>query len=142
VENCDRRSRRQSGLCDLHYQRWRVRGRPTDLSEITGERRQRTRGSDRRINNDGYVVVYAPDHPNAWVTGWILEHRKVMADLLGRPLRRDEIPHHRNGVRTDNRLENLELCVYGHPRGQRAEDLVEWAVALLRQYAPDRLAQP
>ena len=62
-----------------------------------------------------------------------------MEQQLGRPLLPDETVHHINGVRDDNRPENLELWSSSHPKGQRVEDKVEWAAEILKQYAPDRL---
>ena len=54
------------------------------------------------LDRDGYVRAKGPD-------GWTVEHRLIMAIHLGRPLTADEVVHHRNGDRTDNRLENLML---------------------------------
>jgi len=64
---------------------------------------------DYPVMKNGYIRVYDPNHPNATAGGYVLEHRKIMADHLGRPLREDEIVHHINGDTTDNRKENLKL---------------------------------
>ena len=61
-------------------------------------------------------------------------HRYVMEQVLGRPLTRDESVHHINGNKTDNRPGNLELWVKTHPCGQRVEDKISAAVALLQTY--------
>lgn len=63
-----------------------------------------------------------------------------MAGIIGRELRREETVHHVNGVRDDNRPENLELWSGRHGKGQRVVDHVEFAVDTLRLYAPHLLA--
>lgn len=63
-----------------------------------------------------------------------MEHRLVMAEMLGRPLRKGETVHHKNGIKDDNRPENLELWVNMHPYGQRVTDLVAFARQILAEY--------
>lgn len=61
---------------------------------------------------DGYVAVWLPEHPFA-KSGYVMEHRLVMEKEIGRYLTREEVVHHINGRRDDNRIENLKLFPNG-----------------------------
>lgn len=62
-----------------------------------------------RTNKEGYILVYARGHPYASKSGYVLEHRLVMEKKLGRYLLPWEKVHHINGIKDDNRSENLQL---------------------------------
>ena len=81
----------------------------------------------------GYVLIWKPEHPNCKTAGYIHEHRFVMSEYLNRPLNREENVHHKNGIRDDNRLENLELWTRSQPYGQRQEDLIEYYKKFLEE---------
>ena len=60
--------------------------------------------------SSGYICILKPEHPLCDNQGYIREHRFIMEKHLGRHLKPEEIIHHLNGIKTDNRLENLALC--------------------------------
>jgi endogenous inhibitor of DNA gyrase (YacG/DUF329 family) len=94
---------------------------------------------DKYTSTKGYVIVYSPDHPAANKNGYVFEHRLVVEAALGRLLEKGETVHHRNGLRTDNRVENLELWTGDHPSGQRVEDMIEFCKEFLARYQPEAL---
>lgn len=69
-------------------------------------------GGHTKKRPDGYIAVYLPDHPCANKEGYVMEHRLVMEEHIGRYLRKDESVHHINGKRDDNRIENLMLLSF------------------------------
>ncbi len=79
----------------------------------------------------------APDHPRANKKGYVLEHILIMEEKLGRHLVEGETVHHRNGIRGDNRLENLELWCQPQPAGIRVSDAIAWAKEILDRYETD-----
>jgi hypothetical protein len=120
------------GLCNAHG---RQKRRGQDLTPL----QQKGVG---HVNENGYRLISKMGHPNAYPSGKIPEHRWMMAEYLGRPLLPNEDVHHKNGRRSDNRIENFELWVYRRqPRGQRVLDLLADARQIIAQYGEieDRL---
>lgn len=87
------------------------------------------------LAKNGYVYIYRKGHPNARnYQGLMLEHRFVMSEHLGRPLSTKETVHHKNGIKHDNRIENLELFDRSHGQGEKVTDKIEWCIDFLSKY--------
>lgn len=89
-----------------------------------------------RKTKDGYIHIYQKDLQRS-----VAEHVLVMEQMLGRKIKKGETVHHRNGVRDDNRPENLELWASPHRPGQRITDLLAMAKELLYTHEPAALSE-
>ena len=69
-------------------------------------------GGHKKKRSDGYVAIYCPEHQKANKDGYVMEHILVMEEAIGRHLAEEEVVHHKNHKRDDNRLENLELMTF------------------------------
>ncbi len=116
--NCGKLKQRKSALCRSCY----------------NDSKQYPNSDVKHKAIDGYIYVYFRAHPGADKNGRIYEHRLVMEEKLGRYLFPFENVHHINGIRDDNRIENLELWTKVQPTGARVEDVVKWAKEVLKLY--------
>ena len=98
--------------------------------ECAAESQVKGWGTDK----NGYQVSYRSDGTKRV---WVMQHRQVMEEFLGRPLRREETVHHKNGNRADNRIENLELWSSRHGKGQRVSDKIDFCRSFLQDYQVD-----
>lgn len=81
---------------------------PLRKGQLAAARNPNWKGG-RTVASNGYVLLKRPEHPAADSRGYVYEHRLVAELMLKRPLRRGEVVHHRNGIKHDNRPQNLEI---------------------------------
>lgn len=109
-------------MCQFHY------GRSRGVIPMT----RKKRGGTWHKNHYGYL--YREVYVDGKVARREAQHRVIMAEHLNRALLPKETVHHLNGVRDDNRIENLELWSGGHPTGSRVRDKIVWATEILETY--------
>jgi len=115
-QHIDKRGRKKGWYIPLRFC-------STKCANITHLPERHKWAKGKYIDQHGYVIL-----ARGKKTGYrVPEHRFVMEQLLGRELRPDETVHHKNGIRHDNRPENLELWSGNHGKGQRSHEQDIWS---------------
>ena len=99
-----------------------------------GENNNNWKGGKSVIKNKGYIYIRDIKKSKDGKVGYTFQHRIIMSEYLNRPLLENETVHHKNGIKDDNRIENLELWASSHPSGQRVSDLISFALEIIEKY--------
>lgn len=94
----------------------------------------RNKKGEGYINRQGYLSFRMKDHPCADKNGRVQASHLVIYENTGKIIKNPESVHHKNGMRLDNRLENLEVWSVSQPCGQKVEDKIEWCKSFLSKY--------
>ncbi len=128
-EACSSRTRSRS-LCEKHYLRAKKLARLDEFPLIGWVKEL----GAKTVTREGYINVKTE-------RGTLPEHRLVMENHIGRRLVGRESVHHKNGIRDDNRLDNLELWASHQPYGQRVDDLLDYVLEFHSEELTKRLLQ-
>jgi hypothetical protein len=94
-----------------HSAKSKIKIKKARASQIMGKGKNASGWKRGSYKESGYVQIYSPDHPFCNHKGYVREHRLVVEKYLGRYLKSSEHCHHINGIRNDNRLDNLMVFI-------------------------------
>lgn len=107
LDNLELKTRSEHSKC--HYPKAEVWSKDVGIDHKSFSQHKKCTKHKGYTIEHGYAVIWNPAHPMSRKTGYIAEHRLIMAQYLGRMLTKEEHVHHKNGNRLDNRIENLEI---------------------------------
>ncbi len=109
----------ECGVAVTTVSRWAARFNIRKIKPYSGSKKGSQNpywnGGRYKDSASGHIWVYNPDHPSCTKKGYVLEHRIMVEKYIGRYLRPNEIVHHKNKIKSDNRISNLEIVVLGNP---------------------------